>query len=328
MYRPRVHQLGDTMTQKNLYGQWHKFEFRPPSHYQYLDSLDYLTQACFGLRFDQFESKSSSTADKFIEVLTYGRKIDLEFKNSPKHGRSFNRLVIQGTGLDTLSLDVGALLTYLENSGFSCTECHSKILIPSDMVEFSAIEKHFIQKAYTSDCKRVGPETDPSNGHARTWSVGARPNHRSLNTTHGKRVIFYEAAKVHPELEPGTTELELQLFGDAAQKFVYAPGIRDCDLTVKTLGVIRSYLSIRTLSGDSNVSRRPLARWWNNLVGKYDAIHLPRLDRKAPQLDNQVKAFKAMLYGRKQTLGESTMLETIAEFCRELGLTDRLLAVA
>ena len=316
------------MTQINLYAQWHKFEFRPPKHYNYLETLDYLTQACFELSTSDFENKSSSSAVQYNETLTYRRMIDLEFTNSPKHGKCFNRLVIQGTGLDTLNLDVGNLLTYLENTGFICTEAHSKILIPETFVDFGTIEKHFVAKAYTADCKRVGPETDPSNAYARTWSLGTRPNHRSPNTVHGKRVIFYEADKVHPGLDPGTTEMELQLFGDAAHKFVFAPVIRDLDLTVKTLGLIRSYMSIRTLSGDTNKSRRSLARWWNNLVGKYEAIHLPRLDRKAPQLDNQIQNLKSTLYGRKQVLGADVLLETIITFCQELGLTHKLMQLS
>lgn len=324
------------MTEKTLYAHWHKFELKPPRDFK-PDYLEPLVYYCFNLALTEFEPKASTTTatqdsepkkKQYHETLTYRKLIDLEFINSPKWGKTLNRIVIQGRGLDTLPLDVGCALTYFEKNHFICTEAHSKILLPESLVKFLTIEKHFLTNSYTSDVKRVGKETDPSNGHATTWSVGRRPQNRSANTTHGKRVIFYEADKVHPEVEPGTTEMELQLFGDAAQKFVFGPGTRDADLTAKTIGVIRPFLTIKTLTGDSNVSRRSTAKWWQTLTGKFDAVHLPRLDRAAPKLDNQIKHFMSTLYSRKVILGKDLFLDTLVTWFTEAGLMPELLQLA
>jgi hypothetical protein len=317
-----------------LSASYHKLEFRPPKIYKDGFDLENLITTCFHVNLCDFESRSFSsevkarggkaTSDQYKETVTFNRFIDLEYTNSPNHGRSLNRLTIQGKGLDSLNLDVGKILTVMEEQEFVATEAHSKILLPPSVVTFATIEKHFLIKAYTSKARMVRPEVHPQNRHATTWAVGIRPEHRSLNTVHGKRVIIYEADKVHPELPKGTVEMELQLFGDAAQKFIYGRE-RELDLTVRTIGVIRAFLSIKTLTGDRNISRRTTAKWWDNVVGSFDVVLLPRLDRPTPRLSNQVKHLQQTLYQRKQTLGEEPLLRAMATFCAELGLAEKLM---
>jgi len=319
-----------------LSASYHKLEFRPPKTFKDGFDLEALIIACFNVNLGDFESKSLASQAKarvgepapkqYKETMTFNRLIDLEHINSTTHSRSLNRITIQGMGLDTLNLDLGRVLTVMKEQGFVVTEAHSKILLPKSVVAFETIEKHFLAKAFTSSAKIVIPEVNPQKGNATTWSVGKRPNSRSANTMHGKRVIFYEAGKVHPELPKGTVEMELQLFGDAAQKFVYGE-TRDVDLTVRTIGIIRGHLSIKTLTGDRNISRRKPAKWWDGIVGGVDAVYLPRLNKPAPKLDNQVKYLHQALYQRKQALGEEILLDAMGSFCAELGLAEKLLEV-
>jgi hypothetical protein len=322
-----------TRTPRTVSASYHKLEFRPPKIYKDGFDLEKLITTCFDVNLFDFESKSLATEVKarggkatsapYKETVTFKRFIDLEYTNSPNHGHTLNRLTIQGKGLDSLNLDIGKILTVMEEQGFVATEAHSKILLPPSMVTFATIEKHFVAKAYTSKARMVRQEVNPQNRHATTWAVGIRPDHRSLNTVHGKRVIIYEADKVHSELPQGTVEMELQLFGDAAQKFIYGRG-GEVELTVRTMGVIRDFLSIKTLTGDRNLSRRAAAKWWDNIVGGFDVVVLPRLDTPTPRLCNQVKHLQQTLYQRKQTLGEEPLLRAMASFCAELGLAERL----
>jgi len=317
------------MIPNQLYAQYHKFVFRPPKHYN-LNNLDGLLKQCFSLTLNDFEDKSSTQEAKkrkgesgtlpFKEATTYNRLIDVEYVNSPKYGKTLNLITIQGQGLDTLKLDVGAILTEMEVQNFVCIECHSKILIPESTVTFPTLEKHFITKAYTADCRIVAPLTDPSNNHARTWAVGSRPAHKSINSVHGKRLIFYEASKVHDAIPAGMTEMEMQLFGDAANKFVYDTTLRDIDLTVKTLGIIRPYLTFKTLTGDKNVSRRSVARFWLSIIDNFPAIRIPRLNRLPPILKNKRDKFRTSLYGKKLDFGEILFLEVLTEFLQDQGL--------
>lgn len=313
-----------------LYAHYHKFVFRPPKSYN-LEKLPTLLSTCFNLSPQDFKDKSSTEERKkrsgdtgslpFKEVVTYDRLIDVEFINSPKRGKSLNLITIQGAGLDKLTLDIGAILTAMERSSFACIEAHSKILLPESTVSFSTLEKHFMGKAYTADCRIVLPITDPENNHSRTWTVGSRPSHKSVNSVHGKRIIFYEASKVHADISEGTTEMELQLFGDAANKFVYADALRDLDLTVKTLGVIRPFLTFKTLTGDTNISRRNTAKWWLKIVDNYAAIRIPKLERLPPLSKNKLDKFRSGLYSKKLDFGEMPFLEALTDFIKEQGLS-------
>lgn len=312
--------------QTKLNAQWHKFQFIPPSVYRDDYSLDGLLHVCFGLKLSEFEPASASPSAKtqYKQVETYRRWIDLEFVSSPKHGRHLHRIVIQGKGLENMPLDIGRILSIFEEHGFTCNEAHSRILISGERVSFDTINKHCLNDAYTATCRKVSPITNPDNRYAKTWAFGSSPSQKSVNTAQGRRVIIYEADKVHPELAAGTVEIELQLSGSTAQYFVFGEYTRTVDLTVKTIGVIRSFLCFKTLTGDRNISRRNAAKWWNAIVDDYSAIYLPRLDRKSPETEGRMKRFVSELHTKKIKLGEELFIKSLAAFVQEQGLIDKL----
>lgn len=314
-----------------LYAEYHKIEFRPPKGYS--TAADSIARICDHLGIDSAEieprSLSAATKDRanqpqtpqYKTTDTFRRVIDFEYTNSPKHGRSLSRVVIQGEAFTSLNLDTGRILTGMESDGFVATEAHSRILLPSDFVSWDTIDAHFKAEAYTASCKIVSPLTDPQNNYAKTWQAGKRPKTRSANTQ-GKRLTFYQADKIHLDLPAGTTTMELQLFGDTAHKFLYSVPTRDVDLTLKTIGVIRGYFEFKALAGDTNKFRRPTADFWKKVVENIPAIHLPAVKRADPQLDGQIKKFKQELFSRYQKLGIKTFSATIADFAQELGFTE------
>lgn len=326
-----------------LYASWHKQEFRPPKGFE-LEKLPELLQTCFGLTLYDFENTSSTEERKkrayanscvedrkrydenskpqFIETVTHNKLIDIEYTNTSKYGQTLNRLTIQGKGFEQLSLDTGKIITYLEREKFVCVECHSQILIPPALVTFENLEKYFKNKSYTSTANHVTPTYNPTKDHATTWNVGARPPKKSANSAYGKRVTFYEAYKVHPEMESGTTRMELQLFGDAANKFMFDDSLRQLDLTVKTIGVIREHITFKSLSvKDSNDSRRAMPRFWKYIVDSYECIRIPRLDKPQPQIENKLKRFQSMLFSKKQEFGEALFLAQLKKFIEGFDLS-------
>lgn len=310
---------------KKLYAEWHKLEYRPSKDFRTTpESLERVAQH-LGQSYSEFEDKSLSASAQYYTTETLHRLIDFEFVNSPKHGKTLNRVVIQGEAFAALKLDTGRILTVMEQEGFTATEAHSRILLPHLLLSWDTLDQHFKADAYTSTCKIISPLVDPSNNYAKTWQAGKRPKGRSANTQ-GKRLTFYQADKIHPDLAPGTTTMELQLFGDTAHKYIYSTLTRDVDLTLRMLGVIRSYIEFKSLAGDSNKSRRPIADFWRDLIGNIPAIHLPMLNKPVPQLNNQIAKFRELLFGRKQKLGVDTFVKALVDFAVEQGFTGKLAA--
>lgn len=327
---------------ENLYADYHKLEFRPPK--KFATTAENLHRICrhIGINYNALEDKSYSqekqsrsdtlpTTTPFKTTKTYRRLIDLELKNSGKYGQTLNRVVIQGSAFESLQLDIGKILSEMEREKFVLTEVHSRILLPPHFISWETIDQHFREDAYTAKCRIVSPLTDPSNNYAKTWQAGKRPQSRTAHTQ-GKRLIFYQADKIHSSLPPGTTEMELQLFGDTAHKFVYSKISRDVDLTLRTLGSIRSFFEFKTLGGDSNTSRRETAKFWKKVVANVLAIHLPRLERPTPEQGRSLKKFREQLYARYQNLGCDGFVNIVADFAIELRMgqriTDRLSELA
>lgn len=308
---------------EKLYAIYHKLELRPPKGF--ITDVVSLSRVAehLGQNYQDFENKSSSKSGQFKTVETCQRLIDFEFTNSAEHGKTLNRVEIHGEAFELMPLDIGQILTGMESEGFVITEAHSRILLPPTFISWPTIDQYFKAEAYTSGCKIVSPLTDPSNGYAKTWQAGKRPKTRSAHTQ-GKRLTFYQADKIHPELPEGTTTMELQLFGDTAHKFVFSDMTRAVDLTLRTIGVIRGYFEFKVLEGDSNKTRRPTADFWKKVVGDLAAIHLPRLIKAEAKTDTRAQKCREMLYGRLLTLKADLFVKTIAEFVLELGLSDKL----
>lgn len=315
------------MTAK-LYSEWHHLDFRPPSDSE--DSTNYRSLKfildTIGLNLSDFENKSSSTTSSYYTEMTYKRLIDIQFKEvgGENPHQKLIWIVFHGDSFLGLKLDIGKLLSVVEEHGFVVGEAHSRTLIPNSFVEWDKIDRYFLAEAYVSEAKAVAPIVDPSNGYAKSWYVGKRPSGRSQKSQ-GKRVSFYQADKIHPELPAGTTTMELQLFGYTAHQFVYGAITRQVDLTLKTIGVIKSYLDVITLPGrDKNKSRRKdkhkSASWWLKIVDNLPAIQLPRLDKTAPNLSRQIAAFKISLYSAKQKLGNDLFVQHFHQFCAEKGV--------
>lgn len=306
---------------KTLYAQYHKMEFRPHKDFTATTEHLYALANLFGIDYQaEFQPKSSSTAIQYKTVETYRGLINFEFFNPPKKQRTLNRVEIHGEAFETLPLDIGNILTKMEKALFTLVEVHSRILLPHDVISWDTLNQYFRDESYTSECRLVSQLNDPKNEYAKTWQAGKRPSTRS-NSMQGKRLTFYQADKIHPELDAGTSEMELQLFGKTAHDFVYATVARDTDLTLRTLGVIRSYFEFKELSGDSNQCRRPTANFWLDIIADIPAIHLPRMDKPTPSLVGKQKKFKESLYSRLLSLGTDAFIRTLTEWLESQGLT-------
>ena len=221
---------------------------------------------------------------------------------------------------------MGKILTGMEQAGFVCTELHSRILIPQAITTWMTIHEYCTEDAYTSACHVVSPFTDPSNDYAKSWQFGKYPARRTAHTE-GRRLTFYDAHRMHPNEPPDSVAMELQLFGDTAHKFIYADQCRGVDLTVRTIGVIRSFAEFKELTGDSNRSRRPPAEFWQQIVADFSAIHLPRIGKPEPQMENRIKKFWQELFTKKQKLGHEPFVSALAAFIMDQQLTVQLSAI-
>jgi hypothetical protein len=165
-----------------LYATYHKLEFRPPK--KFITTDESISKLCdiIGINSNELMDRSYSAETnkrqnqertvQFKTVDTFNRQVDFEFTNSPKHGRCLNRLTLQGKAFEELKLDIGYILTRLEEEGFEMVEAHSRVLIPHDFVSWEVIEQHFRDAAYTSQCRIVSPLRDPQNDYATTWQAG------------------------------------------------------------------------------------------------------------------------------------------------------------
>lgn len=313
------------MESPTFFAGYHKLVFRPSKTFTTSEeSVNEITTTLFNIPLSQFEKKSSGKSRQWEETFTYHRFIDLTYKNTSKHGTCLDRVTIQGLAFDHMPFSITLIQQYLETQSFQVIEVHSKVDVPKTLVSFQTIKDHFTSLAYVAPgCKLVVPMCDPSNQYAETYYAGKR-------ATHGKRVAFYEAGKVHDDLKD-VTRMELQLFGRDAHAF-FIDGLWDdfrrLDLTERTFRVIIGHLEFKTLTGHENRSRRKIAPWWGTTIGNYTKINLPRTFRNPPDRQRQKAALKSVLYEKRQKLGEESFVEAMVEFAQEFNLTTKLVGVA
>lgn len=318
------------MDKEKLSAQYHKMTFRPHKYTVWNEATARELCGIIGIDPEELSDRSFSQTrrekqgeDKNFQYEatdTFRRLIDFTHRyNKTDDCRMLASVVVQGAAFDNLKLDIGAIITKLEPN-YKLVEVHSKVLLPKEIVTWEKLDRHFTTKSYSSFAHLASSLTDPANNFASTWQLGRRPQYLSDNCQ-AKRLIFYESWKVHPELEEGCSTMELQVFGSAAHAFVYGDVNRYVDLTTRTLGGIRGMFCFRTLSGDTNKSRRKLPSFWEKVVGDYSAIQLTAPEPKVkPTPLGKIRKTKEYLYSKLQELGAETFTKMIDEFVLEMNL--------
>lgn len=206
------------------------------------------------LPFHKFHKRGTGNRPNY----THNGLVDLEFRPKPEDTLELDRIVFHGEYFQPNDPNPARILAEAANFRFYPQRIDLKFDLSADFITYDVIHDHFRDDLVTST---AGYNSWRSPEGARLWYAGAkRPQ--------GYRISFYESSKIHTGLPEGAHRIEVQLFGQDAQKFtgLYLANTTPEFLAQYMLYLLEKRISFREPSSDTNKARWQTCQWWLDIT--------------------------------------------------------------
>lgn len=305
----------------------HQLSFKPAYNTDYKTNdklnieIQLIVSSLFGLDVKHFypASRAKSTDKQFIQYLTFRGEIDLEFRQNKEGLKKLYSIVTHGQFWERLGdqFNYAKMIKTATKLGLSIRDIHFKTRLPASLVTFTQIDDLFLHKHYVSSA-RIHHDRDT----AASWYVGDRGK--------GFRLSFYDAHAMHEDAETGSTDVELQINSPSnAQIFLDEINVLGGLDKAFFARLTRSIQFKNPDSTDSNMTRRPFAEFWKDILSRYPRVKIPKQQKATEdsfsKLQRQVSLYKGKMYTNLLKATPHVHMEALEQFLLENDLAETLL---